>query len=76
MTVNNLYLLRAEHEQWQELCRQLKECGAITNRDLNTPYGSTDSRGQRLLTDLNFWGDLRARQGMAMVQAKLTKEGA
>lgn len=67
-------LTRAEYDQWQDVCRQLKACGAVTDKDLSAPVGSTATHGQRLLTELRFWGDLRARQGVAKGKQQAAEE--
>lgn len=56
-------LTRAEWEQWRMICHQLTLAGTITQEDLNAPLNANLTPGQKLLSDIQFWGDLRARQG-------------
>lgn len=54
---------RAEWEQWQRIIERLERAGAITKADLLSPSHSDATAGQRLLSDIRYWGDLRARMG-------------
>ena len=56
-------LMRVEWDQWQVICRQLVTLGAVSEADLKAVRNADKTDGQRLLSDLHFWGTLRARQG-------------
>ena len=58
-------LRRAEWEQWQLVCAQLKGCGAVSSADLTAPQNENRTKGCQLLNEIRFWGDLRAKQGKA-----------
>jgi hypothetical protein len=45
-----------EWRAWQEVCRLLKENGAITQTDCEARAGSIDSPGCKLINAINAWG--------------------
>lgn len=53
---SNLERMEAEWEQWQALCRLLKESGAVTDGDLQSRVTELDTPGQRLLEQIRVWG--------------------
>lgn len=64
--MNNLMV--AEWEQWRDVCAQLKATRLVTETDLQAPMNSDATPGQRLLSSIRFWGDLRAQQGKLVSQ--------
>lgn len=56
-------LTKAEWKQWRVICHRLALAGAITQEDLNSPVHADHTDGQKLLSDIRYWGDLRAKQG-------------
>ena len=59
--MNNL--ARAEWDQWCLICRCLALTGVVTQEDLLAPVNADKTPGQKLLSDIRFWGNLRAKQG-------------
>jgi len=56
-SLEQLKVSHEEHELWKELCRQLKERGAVTKEDLESPMGDDKTPGQKLMNTLRTWGD-------------------
>jgi hypothetical protein len=54
-------LQREEHDAWRQLCFELKSRGVVTELDLESPVGRSDTPGQRLLDSIRAWSALQAR---------------
>lgn len=50
-------LMEAEWKQWMELCKALKELGAVTEQDARSRRSATATPGQRLFARIRNWGD-------------------
>ena len=48
---------RAEWNNWQAICHQLKALGAVTDDDLTSAVPSMETPGQELFTAIRKWGD-------------------
>ncbi len=55
-----LQLSRDEHEAWADLCKALREAGAVTSVDLISPVAKDDTPGLKLLNQIRRWGRLSA----------------
>ena len=52
-------LERNEWMAWQEICMDLKTLGAITEDDLKARQDSLRTPGERLLSRIRHWGNLK-----------------
>jgi hypothetical protein len=55
-----IQLSRDEHEAWADLCKVLREAGAVTVIDLISPVAKDDTPGLKLLNQIRRWGKLSA----------------
>lgn len=46
-----------EWELWRKLCGELRELGAVTQSDLDSPQGARETSGQNVLQTIREWGD-------------------
>lgn len=46
-----------EWENWREVCKQLKDLGAVTENDLQSRIDEMETPGQRLLEAIRQWGN-------------------
>lgn len=53
-------LERREWDLWQEICEILKTSGIVTAADLRAPNSMISTPGERLLSKLRYWGELKA----------------
>jgi hypothetical protein len=53
-------LKRREDQAWQDVCAALLETNAVTRADVETSISVAVSPGQRLITKIWAWGELKA----------------
>ena len=59
--INETNTMDREYRLWQELCRQLKAVGAVTDADLSAPVkGGPLTPGARLFDPIRTWGEAKA----------------
>jgi hypothetical protein len=61
-TMNNYNesVMREEHQAWVRMVYALRDAGAVTDKELNMPWGTTP-----LINIIREWGNLEAkRQGL------------
>ena len=51
---------RREYAAWQDLVRQLKATGAVTEQDCNSLASASETPGQQLFAAIRYWGPLAA----------------
>jgi hypothetical protein len=61
-------LMHSEHQHWLKLFRMLIASGAVTELDGKTSSMARDTKGQRLVGQINAWGH-------ALTQMRLHQHG-
>lgn len=59
-------LVRAEHDQWRDVCDRLLKIGAVTIDDLKASVGADTTDGQRILREIRFWGRSSCANGSSL----------